>query len=66
MTRRIVVHIDRLTLTGFAREDRQVIAAGLRHRRVFSHSPLVVLQHGLEQRPFVVEAGVPQHDRRFA
>lgn len=29
MTRRVVVHIDRLTLTGFAREDRQAIADGL-------------------------------------
>lgn len=34
MTRRVVVHIDRLTLAGFAREERHAVAAGLQRELI--------------------------------
>lgn len=68
--RRVIVHIDRLVLTGFRHEDRQAIAAGLQDElgRVFSDRDAVSLLESRGDLPRLQVGGMnigpqvaPQH-----
>lgn len=59
--KRIVVHIDRLVLTGFRPEDRHAIAMGLEQElgRVFADREAVSLLSAMGDVPRLQVGGVP-------